>query len=82
MPSVKHMSHEMREPANRPPSLEELRRAHHLKAPLLGLDRDMREVAAICDTTPEHLEQLAADPSFQELIGYYRGGGTFKLSRR
>ena len=68
--------------SNKPPTVEAIRRAHHLKALLVGIGREIDEVAAICDTTAERLEQLSADPSFRELIAYYRDGGTFKSFRR
>ncbi len=56
--------------SNKPPTVEAIRRAHHLKALLVGIGREIDEVAAICDTTAERLEQLSADPSFRELIVY------------
>jgi hypothetical protein len=67
--------------SNKPPTVAALRRAHHLKALLVAIGREIEEVAAICDTTMERLEHLSADPSFREIIAYYRNGGTFMPSR-
>jgi hypothetical protein len=59
--------------------LPQVRRNHHVAARLTGLGLDPTEVAALCDTTPEYVAKLtAADPTFQELVAYYRQGGTFK----
>jgi hypothetical protein len=71
----------MNEAPNKPPSIETLRRAHHLQALLLGQGREIPEIAAICGSTPERIERLLPAPAFQELIAYYRDGGVYKPSK-
>jgi hypothetical protein len=53
-------------------SLEEARRLHHRQAQLLAEGREVQEIAIACDTTPERINRLLADPTFQELIAFYR----------
>lgn len=62
-------------------SIEEMRANHHLQARLLAEGREVDEVAAIVGKTASQLESLLDDPTFRELMAYYRGGGTYKPNK-
>jgi hypothetical protein len=72
----------MRVLSDKPSSIEEARRQHHLPALLLGIGREKSEVAALCGTTVERIEQLLPDPTFQDLLAYYRDGGVYNRVKR
>jgi hypothetical protein len=54
------------------PMIQRLRAIHHRQAQLLAEGKQLREVAAIVGCTPQRLTQLQTDPTFIELVGYYR----------
>jgi hypothetical protein len=63
------------------PSLAELRQQHHLPAVLLGLGRDLAEIAALSGTSIQVIESLQSSPAFEALVAFYRNGGTYKPYR-
>lgn len=54
------------------PILQKLRATHHKQAQLLASGKSVKEVAAIVGCTPQRLVQLQVDPTFCELVTYYR----------
>jgi hypothetical protein len=54
------------------PVLQKLRATHHRQAQLLASGKKVHEVAAIVGCTPQRLTQLQNDPTFRELIEYYK----------
>ena len=54
------------------PILQKLRATHHRQAMLLAGGKDLNEVAAIVGCTVQRLVQLQVDPTFVELVSYYR----------
>jgi hypothetical protein len=54
------------------PLLQRLRAVHHRQAQLLASGKKVHEVAAIVGCTPQRIVQLQIDPSFAELVDYYR----------
>lgn len=52
-------------------SVVRLRQSHHAVARLLAQGADPVEVAAVSGYTPVRINQLKADPSFQELMAHY-----------
>lgn len=58
--------------------LDRIREIHHVQARLLAEGRSLRQVAAIVGCGIATLRSLEVDPTFQELIGYYRDQVTIK----
>lgn len=54
------------------PILQKLRATHHRQALLLAQGKSLGEIAAIVGCTTQRLVQLQVDPTFAELIAYYR----------
>jgi hypothetical protein len=54
------------------PILQKLRATHHRQALLLAQGKPVREVAMIVGCTPQRLTQLMVDPTFVELVEYYK----------
>ncbi len=54
------------------PILQKLRATHHRQAQLLASGKSVKEVAAIVGCTTQRLVQLQVDPTFRELMNYYR----------
>lgn len=53
--------------------IKRLRNTHHLAARCLAEGRALVETAEITGYTPARLGQLKNDPTFQELLAYYKG---------
>lgn len=54
------------------PVLQKLRAQHHRQAQLLAQGKSLKEVAAIVGCTSQRLVQLQNDPTFSELVSYYK----------
>ncbi len=61
-----------------PINLDRIREIHHVQARLLAEGRKLSAVAAIVGTSVARLKQLELDPTFQELVSYYRDQVTIK----
>lgn len=54
------------------PILQKLRATHHRQASLLAEGKAVHEVAIIVGCTPQRITQLLQDPTFIELLTYYK----------
>lgn len=63
-------------PAQSP--LDRIKEVHHIQARLLAEGKSLRQVAAIVGSSIARLRTLELDPTFQELIEYYRDQVTIK----
>lgn len=54
------------------PSIQKIRNSHHFVARLLAEGRKSYEIGLITGYTPGRISQLARDPTFKELIAYYK----------
>jgi hypothetical protein len=54
------------------PLLKKLRAVHHQQAQLLASGKSVKDVAAIIGCTTQRIIQLQTDPSFNDLVQYYR----------
>jgi hypothetical protein len=54
------------------PVLQKLRATHHRQAQLLAQGKKLTEVAAIVGCTTQRLVQLQVDPTFVELVSFYK----------
>ena len=54
------------------PPIQRVREIHRKQAELVAQGLSFMEIAARCDTTPQRLTQLMDDPSFTNLVEYFR----------
>lgn len=52
--------------------IQRIRETHRRRARLIAQGRPLNEVAILCDCTPARLHQLMVDPTFTNLVAYFR----------